>query len=499
MDAINHLITGFALALSPANLVMAFFGVFLGTLIGVLPGLGVSSTIAILIPLTTVLSPSSAIIIMAGIYYGAQYGGSTTSILINIPGEVSAVPTLLDGYPLAQQGRAGPALGIAAIASFFAGTTGLLGLTFLAPMLADQALLFGPPEYFGLMVLALTVMVSLSGESLLRGLLVGTFGYLISLVGIGHTTAFPRFCYGAVVLSGGFDLISISIGIFAVAEVFTGIGESRVTIAPAKIGNVFPSLSEIKQTLPAMLRGGTVGFLLGLLPGCAPAVTTFLAYDFEKKVSKHPERFGKGAMEGVASPEAANNATSSSSFIPLMALGIPCSPPMAILLGGLMIYGLQPGPLLFEQHPDFVWTVIASMYIGNVMLLVLNLPLVGFWARLTRVPYGILGPIILIISVVGTYTLRNNMFDVTTSLVFGAIGYVMRKYEWPTVPFILCIILGPLVEKSLIQSLAMSDGNLMIFVTRPICMGLLIAALLLLIVSLRLVRVTKEKNIDVTK
>jgi len=281
--------------------------------------------------------------------------------------------------------------------------------------------------------------------------------------------------------------------------VFTGIGEARVTIAPKKISNVFPSLSEIKQTLPAMLRGGIVGFLLGLLPGCAPAVTTFLAYDIEKKVSKHPERFGKGAMEGVASPEAANNATSSSGFIPLMALGIPCSPPLAILLGGLMIYGLQPGPLLFEQHTEFVWTVIASMYIGNVMLLVLNLPLVGFWARLTRVPYGVLGPIILIISVVGTYTLRNNMFDVTTSLIFGAVGYLMRKYEWPTVPLILCIILGPLVEKSLVQSLAMSDGDLMIFVTRPICLGLLIAALILLIVSLRLMRVTKEKNSDVLK
>jgi putative tricarboxylic transport membrane protein len=337
------------------------------------------------------------------------------------------------------------------------------------------------------------VMVSLSGESVLRGLLVGAFGYLLSLVGIGPTTGLPRFGYGAVALYGGFDIISMAIGVFAIAEIFTGIGESRIAIAPKRIGKVFPSLSEIRRTFPSMLRGGTIGFFLGLLPGCAPAVTTFLAYDFEKKVSKHPERFGKGAMEGVAAPEAANNATSSSSFIPLMALGIPCSPPLAILLGGLMIYGLQPGPLLFEQHPDFVWTIIASMYIGNVMLLVLNLPLVGIWARLTTVPYGILGPITLIISVVGAYTLRNNMFDVTMALVFGVVGYLMRKYDWPTMPFVLCTILGHPAEKSLVQSLSMSDGNFMIFLTRPICLGLLISALVLLIVSLRLMRVTKSK------
>lgn len=493
MDALGNLFAGFATAISPVNLLMALLGALLGTLVGVLPGLGPTSALAILIPLTAVLPPSAAIIMMAGIYYGAQYGGSTTAILLNIPGEVSSVPTTLDGYPLARQGRGGPALGIAAIGSFVAGTMGLLGLTFFAPLLADQALRFGPPEYFGLMLLALTVIVSLSGTSLVKALLVGCFGYLLSLVGLGPASGLPRFNYGSTTLYGGFELISLVIGVFAVSEVFAGIEESREAIAPKSIGNVFPTGREIRQTLPSMARGGLIGFLLGLLPGCSPAVTTFLAYDVEKKVSRHPERFGKGAMEGVAAPEAANNATSSAGFIPLLALGIPAAPPLAVLLGGLMIYGLQPGPLLFQQHPDFVWTVIASMYIGNIMLLVLNLPLVGMWARLTTIPYGILAPVILLLCVVGSYSVRNSLFDVGMCLLFGGIGYLMRKYRWPTVPLVLCYILGPMLEKSLIQSLAMSAGSPAIFFTRPICLALILAACVLLVVSLRLVRTTGQK------
>lgn len=493
MDALGNLFAGFAAAISPVNLLMALLGALLGTLVGVLPGLGPTSALAILIPLTAVLPPSAAVIMMAGIYYGAQYGGSTTAILLNIPGEVSSVPTTLDGYPLARQGKGGPALGIAAIGSFVAGTMGLLGLTFFAPLLADQALRFGPPEYFGLMLLALTVIVSLSGASVVKALLVGCFGYLLSLVGLGPATGLPRFNYGSTTLYGGFELISLVIGVFAVSEVFAGIEESRKAIAPKNIGKVLPSVGEIRRTLPSMGRGGLIGFLLGLLPGCSPAVTTFLAYDAEKKASRHPERFGKGAMEGVAAPEAANNATSSAGFIPLMALGIPAAPPLAVLLGGLMIYGLQPGPLLFQQHPDFVWTVIASMYVGNIMLLVLNLPLVGLWARLTTVPYGVLAPVILILCVVGSYSVRNSLFDVGMCLLFGAIGYLMRKYRWPTVPLVLCYILGPMLEKSLIQSLAMSAGSPAIFFTRPICLGLILAAIVLLAVSLRLVRTTGRK------
>ena len=475
-------------ALSVSNLFMALVGALLGTLVGVLPGLGPTSTMAMLIPLTAVLSPSSAIIMMAGIYYGAQYGGSTTSILVNIPGEVSSVPTLFDGHPLALQGKAGPALGIAAIGSFIAGTGGVIGLTFFAPFLADQALRFGPPEYFGLMVLALTVMVSVSGGSLIKGLLIGAFGYLMSLIGIGPTSGLPRFHYGAAVLYGGIETVTMAMGVFAIADVLIGLEESRQAVTHQKIEKVFPSLHDIRQTLPSMLRGGTIGFLLGLLPGCNPAVTAFISYDVEKKVSRHPERFGKGALEGVAAPESANNATSSAAFVPLFSLGIPASPALAVLMGGLMIYGLQPGPLLFKDRPDFVWTIIGSMYIGNVMLLVLNLPLVGLWARLTRTPYGIMAPVILMICMIGAYSLRNSMFDIGVTLIFGIIGYFIRKHGWPTAPLILCGILGPILEKSLVNSLAMSAGSPMIFFTRPICLALLIAACALLLISLRVMR-----------
>lgn len=488
MEAFNHLITGLQAALSLSNLLMALVGALLGTLVGVLPGLGPTSTMAMLIPLTAVLSPSGAIIMMAGIFYGAQYGGSTTSILVNIPGEVSSVPTLLDGYPLALQGKAGPALGIAAIGSFIAGTGGVIGLTFFAPVLADQALRFGPPEYFALMVLALTVMVSVSGSSIIKGLLIGAFGYMMSLVGIGPTSGLPRFHYGASVLYGGVETVTMAMGVFAIAEVLAGIEESRKAVTHHKIEKVFPTVRDIRQTMPAMLRGGIIGFLLGLLPGCNPAVTAFISYDVEKKVSRHPERFGKGALEGVAAPESANNATSSAAFVPLFALGIPASPALAVLMGGLMIYGLQPGPLLFKDRPDFVWTIIGSMYIGNVMLLVLNLPLVGLWARLTRAPFAIMAPVILILCLIGSYSLRNSTFDMGMTLIFGVIGYFIRKYGWPTAPLVLCGILGPILEKSLVNSLAMSAGSPMIFVTRPICLALLIAAVALLLISLKVLR-----------
>jgi putative tricarboxylic transport membrane protein len=368
VDVLGHLANGFAAALTPMNLSMAVLGSLLGTLVGVLPGLGPTAAIAILFPLTAVLTPAPAIIMLAAIYYGAMYGGSTTAILLNIPGEVASVPTALDGYPMAREGRGGVALGIAAIGSFVAGTFGVLALTFFAPLLADQALRFGPPEYFGLMVLAFTVVVSLSGASLTKGLAMAMLGYLISLIGLGPSTAEPRFTFGYGPLMSGVDLIALVVGLFAISEVFLGLEEARVAIA-TKIRNVFPRWADLRQALPAIARGTGIGFLLGLLPGCAPGVTVFLAYDVEKKLSRQPERFGKGAIEGVASPESANNATSSAGFIPLLGLGIPASAPLAILLGGLMVYGLQPGPLLFQKNPDFVWTVIASLYIGNVILL----------------------------------------------------------------------------------------------------------------------------------
>ena len=493
MDTLMHLGTGFVAAISPVNLLMAAIGAILGTLVGVLPGLGPASAIAILIPLTSVLKPTPAIIMMAGIFYGAMYGGSTTSILLNIPGEVASVPTCIDGYPLAQQGRGGPALGIAAIGSFIAGTLGVLGLTFFGPLLADQALKFGPPEYFGLMMLALTVIVGLSGGSLLKSLMMGCAGYLLSLGGIGPSSGFPRFNFGTTALFGGLEMISLVIGLFAITEVFVGLEESRTAVSMKKIGSVYPSIKDLKMSFPAILRGTGIGFFLGLLPGLSAAVTTFLAYDIEKKVSRHPERFGHGAMEGVAAPESANNATSQAGFIPLMSLGIPASPTLAILMGGLMLYGLQPGPLLFKDHPDFVWTVIASMYIGNFILLILNLPLVGLWAKMTTVPYGIMGPVILIISIVGAYSVNNSLFDIFTALVFGVLGYVMRKYQWPAVPLVLCFVLGPKLERSVVESLAISGGDGRIFFQSGISTGLLIAAAIMLFISLRLVRRTEHR------
>ena len=492
MDVLAHLAGGFAAALTPTNLGMALLGSLLGTLVGVLPGLGPTAALAILFPLTSVLAPTPAIIMLAGIYYGAMYGGSTTAILLNIPGEVASVPTCLDGYPMAQQGRGGVALGIAAIGSFVAGTLGVVALTFFAPLLADQALRFGPPEYFALMLLAFTVVVSLSGASLARGLAMAMLGYLVSLIGLGPATAEPRFTFGFGPLMSGVDLIALVVGLFAISEVFLGVEEERVAIAE-KIGNVFPRRADVREALPAILRGTGIGFLLGLLPGCAPGVTVFMAYDAEKKLAKDPERFGRGAIEGVASPESANNATSSAGFIPLLALGIPASAPLAILLGGLMVYGLQPGPLLFQKNPDFVWTVIASLYVGNVILLILNLPLVGMWVWLTRVPFGILGPAILLLAFVGAYSVRNSMFDVAVSLVFGALGYVLRKYAWPLAPLLLAYILGPLLERFLLESLSMSGGNPAIFVRRPLSLALILGAVVLLCLSLALVRYTRRR------
>jgi putative tricarboxylic transport membrane protein len=492
VDVLGHLAGGFAAALTPVNLSMAVLGSLLGTLVGVLPGLGPTAAIAILFPLTAVLPPVPAIIMLAAIYYGAMYGGSTTAILLNIPGEVAAVPTCWDGHPLARQGRGGVALGVADIGSFIAGTIGVIALTLFAPVLADQALRFGPPEYFALMVLAFTAVVSLSGASLARGIAMALVGYELSLVGLGPATAQPRFTFGFEPLYGGIDLIAVIVGLFAISEVFLGIEERRVAIAE-RIRHIFPSAAELRQCLPAILRGTGIGFFLGLLPGCAPSITVFVAYDAEKKVARRPERFGSGALEGVAAPESANNATSSAGFIPLMALGIPSSPPLALLLGGLTVYGLSPGPLLFQKSPDFVWTVIASLYVGNVILLILNLPLLGLWVRLTRIPYGILGPLMLLLCFLGAYSVRNNLFDVGVSVVLGIAGYVLRKYHWPLAPMVLSFMLGPLLEKNLIQALSMSGGSPLIFFERGLSLTLLAAAAVLVTLSLSLMRTTVKR------
>ncbi len=464
----DYLLQGFVTAFTLQNLLWAFVGCLIGTLIGVLPGIGPSSGIAILLPLTTVLPPTSAIIMMAAIYYGAMYGGSTTAIVVNIPGEASSVPTAMDGYELAKQGRAGPALGISAISSFVAGSLGLIGLTFFAPFLANFALAFGPPEYFALMFMGLSLVISLSGRALLKGVISMALGLLAALIGQNPLTGATRLTFGSIELMAGVNFISVIVGLFAISEVMFNVERAVTAINMTEIRDWMPTWADIKQCIGAMLRSSGVGFFLGLLPGCAPSVTTFVAYDLEKRLSKHPERFGHGAIEGVAAPEGANNATSSAGFVPLFSFGLPTAPSMAVLLGGLMMYGLQPGPMLFKQNPQFVWAVIASMYIGNIMLLVLNLPLVGMWARIATVPFPILGPLILFCSVVGTYSIRFLIFDVWVMFVFGIVGYFMRKLGYPVAPMVLASVLAQMLETSLQQSLLISQGSALIFFTRPI-------------------------------
>ena len=470
------LLAGFGVALSPENLAYAFLGALLGTLVGVLPGIGPTAAIAILLPLTSFLPPTGAIIMMAGIYYGSQYGGSTTSILLNMPGEVSSVPTTLDGYALARRGKAGPALAVAAISSFVAGTLGLIGLTLFAPPLAEVALIFGPPEYFALMVLALTVVVNLGGRSLARGFITAGIGLLLATIGLDSITGERRLTFGSLALLGGVNFVAVSIGLFAIAEVLVSLEQHLQSISSEKLGKLMPSWPELRSTLGAMLRSTGIGFFLGLLPGVSPGMTAFFAYDAERRVSRTPERFGQGALEGVAAPEGANNAATSSGFVPLLAFGIPPSPALAVLLGALMIYGLQPGPIMFQERPDFVWAVIASMYVGNVMLLVLNLPLVGIWARVVNIPYRLLAPLILLFSFIGALSIRNNAFDLWIALVFGILGYAMKKLDYPAAPLILTLILGDRLESDLRRSLVLSGGSPAIFLERPITLVLLLAA-----------------------
>jgi putative tricarboxylic transport membrane protein len=474
----DYLLQGFAIALTWQNLFWALVGCFIGTLVGVLPGIGPVSGIAILLPLTTVLPATSAIIMMAAIYYGAMYGGSTTAIVVNIPGEASSVPTAMDGYEMAKQGKAGPALAISAIGSFFAGTISVVALTFFAPILADFAVVFGPPEYFALMFMGLSLVISLSGRALLKGVISMALGLTAALIGQDPLTGAARLTFGTSTLNAGVDFISVIVGLFAISEVMINVEQRITAIDTMSISNWMPTWADIKQCTGTMIRATGVGFFLGLLPGCAPSVTTFVAYDLEKRVSKHPERFGHGAIEGVCAPESANNATSTAGFIPLFSFGLPTAPSMAVMLGGLMMYGLQPGPMLFQTNPQFVWAVIASMYIGNVMLLVLNLPLVGMWAKICRIPFYILGPIIVFCAMIGTYSIRFQTFDVWVMLLFGVIGYFMRKLGYPVAPMVLASVLAQMLETSMGQALLISQGSPLIFFTRPISAVFMVLAFL---------------------
>ncbi len=479
------LIAGLVNVLTLANLLYCFFGALLGTLVGVLPGLGPASTIAILLPMTMYLDKTGSIIMLAGIYYGAQYGGSTTSILVNIPGEVSSVPTCFDGYPMTRDGRAGQALWIAAVGSFIAGIGGAVMVTVIGPGLARYALKFGPPEYSALLFFSLTLVIGLSGSGLavFRGLVAALLGMLLSCIGIDPLTGTPRLYFGFTNLMQGLEIIPVTVGLFCIGEILTIAEAATIRIYEGKLGKMTPRGKELKKGLLASARGTLIGLPLGMLPGFVPAVSSFIAYDVEKRLSKHPEKFGTGVIEGVAAPEAANNATAQTGFIPLFAFGIPTSASTAIILAALMIYGLQPGPVLFESNKLFIWTVIASMFLGNVMLLVLNLPLVGLWARISQIPYKYLGPIILGVCLIGAYSPRNSMFDVGVAIVFGFAGYLMKKVKWPMGPLILGFLLAPMLEVSLHQSLNM--GGPMIFFNRPIAASLIFLAIVALFVSLR--------------
>jgi putative tricarboxylic transport membrane protein len=481
MDILAGIGHGFAVALQPINLLYCFIGVFIGTLVGVLPGIGPVSAMSLLLPVTLSGTPESGIIMMAGIYYGSMYGGSTTSILVNIPGEAASVVTCIDGHEMAKQGRAGPALGMAALASFAAGTFAVVALMLVAPSLARVAIAFGPPEYFSLMLLGLTILSFLSQGSMAKSLLMACVGLVLGLIGLDQITAQPRLTFGRLELLDGVGLVPIVMGLFGVAEILSNLEQDlKREIIRANIGSLWPSLKDWAASKWPILRGTVLGFFLGILPGGGAVIASFASYAMEKKMSGTPERFGKGAIEGVAGPEAANNAAAGGAFIPLMTLGIPPNVVMALLLGAFVIHGLQPGPLMMVQRPDLFWGIVASMYIGNVMLLILNMPLIGMWVQVLKLPYRILFPLILMFCIVGVFASGNAVFDVFVMVVFGVLGYLMRKFGYEPAPLVLAFVLGPMLENNLRKSLILSHGDFTIFVERPIsavCLLLAFAAL----------------------
>lgn len=495
MDVFDKLIYGFSIGFQPDNLLFCFLGVLLGTLIGVLPGIGPTGAMAILLPATFRMTPISATIMLAGIYYGAMYGGSTTSILVNIPGEAASVITCLDGYEMAKQGRAGPALGIAAFGSFIAGTLGVVGLMLFAEPLATLGLKFGSPEYFALLLFGLTLITYLAHGSVIKALMMGVFGLILSCVGLDPIQALPRMTFNMMQLWDGIGLIPLAMGLFGVSEILVNIEETGVrVILKTKIKHLFPTLLDWMQAKGAILRGSVLGFFLGILPGVGPIVVSFLSYGLEKRLSKNPEKFGKGAIEGVAGPESANNAATAGGFVPLFTLGIPSNITMALMFGALLIHGMRPGPFLLKDHPDLFWGVVSSMYIGNVMLLILNLPLIPMWVQILKIPYTLLFPIILLCCVIGSYSLNNSIFDVNVMFIFGIVGYLFRKFKYEGAPLTLAFVLGPMFELNLRQSLLLSKGSFLIFFTRPISAVLVILSLMLLLISfIPLFIKTKEK------
>jgi putative tricarboxylic transport membrane protein len=494
MDALNHLLQGLNVALTPLNLLACFMGVIIGTLIGVLPGVGPVATIAILLPFSFTLDPTSAIIMLSGIYYGSQYGGSTTSILVNIPGETGSIVTCLDGYQMARKGRAGPALGIAAIGSFIGGTLGVAGLMLLVPPMAKLAIGFGAPELFALILFGLMMVTSLGSGSLVKSLIMAVLGIFVSLIGKESIGGFDRFTLGSITLSDGVGLIPVAMGMFGISEILENVESmAKQEVFKTDVRNLFPCRKDLIACRWPIIRGTLIGFFLGILPGAGVVLTSFFSYAIEKRLSKNPEKFGTGMIEGVAGPETANNAATAGAMIPLFALGVPASPTIAILLGAFIIHGIQPGPFFITQYPDLFWGVIASMYVGNIMLVILNLPLIGIWVRILTVPYRLLFPLIILFCLIGVYSLNNNVYEIFILILFGFFGYVLKKMEYSLAPFILAMVLGPMMETSLRQSLTIAQGDLLIFFKRPFSATLMILVIVTLAVSLILSAKGKRK------
>ena len=490
MGVFENIANGFITAFQPLNLSLCFIGVLVGTFTGVLPGLGPVAAIALLLPLTFDLSPVTAIILLSGIYYGAMYGGSTTSILVNIPGEAASVVTCIEGYPMARQGRAGPALGISAFGSLIAGTISIIGVMLSAPLISEFALKIGPPEFFSLMLLGLTLVTYISHGPVIKALMMAALGLVLGTVGLDNVSGLPRFTLGIKYLLDGVPLVPFAMGLFGISEILVNLEETlHAEIYQKKIDGIFPSVKDWTTSIWAIFRGTVIGFFLGLLPGAGPVIASFASYGVEKRVSKYPEKFGTGVIEGVAGPESANNAAAQSAFIPLFTLGIPATPAIAILLGGFVIHGIQPGPLLISNHPDVFWGVVASMYIGNVMLLILNLPMIGLWVRIIMIPYVYLSPLILLFCLIGAFSINYSSSDVYLMLMFSIVGYLMKKCKYEGGSLILAFILGPPMEKTLRQSLIMSQGDFSIFFQSPISLiGLCGAAFLLITTILPLFR-----------
>jgi putative tricarboxylic transport membrane protein len=477
VEASNALLEGFLTVLSPENLLLAFIGCVLGMLVGVLPGFGPAAATSLLLPITFTLGPTAAIIVLAAILYGSAYGGTVTAVLLNVPGETSSVATTLDGYKMARQGRGGQALAIAAIGSFIGGIVGLLGFVLAVP-LSNLALMFGPAEFFGLTIFGLALVAGLGGRSIVKALISGGLGLIVGLVGIDYITGTPRYTFGQPELLDGINLVPIVMGLFGISELFVSIERMTKTPKPIKVTTIWPTKEDFRRSVAPIGRGSIIGFFMGLLPGSPGAATSFTSYVVEKRLSKHPEQFGKGAIEGVAGPETANNSLSISSMIPLFTLGIPTSATMAIMMGAFTVNGLIPGPLLFTQHPEVAWAIIASMFVGNVILLILNLPLAKVWVSFLKIPYPVLFAFVLAIMMVGAYTIEGSAFNVIVMLLAGLIGYGLRKIDLPLAPIALTIVLAPLMEQSLRTALSISRGDPAILFHSPLSSFLLVGAVL---------------------